>query len=163
MRSRSFWLIVVMVGFIIFIGYSNEKLISESNPEETMKVDIGRLQTHEFVSWGNGSPTLLIDLPSGYIINRHEGPDFDVHYVSQTVPEGKEDWARMGIYVGYNPRLFSRKDERKEESGIVGTQEVTWFVWETEHEDNNLYHREVLIRNFFAKAGVEEWSGVRDF
>jgi len=54
-------------------------------------------------SWGNGAPELTIFVPSGYTVEKHKGPDFDVHYV------GSKNFndPSMGIYIGHHPNAFS--------------------------------------------------------
>ncbi len=54
-------------------------------------------------SWGNGAPELSISVPSGHAVQKHKGPDFDVHYVESKNTSDPS----MGIYIGHHPNRFS--------------------------------------------------------
>src|SRR5438093_840574 len=52
------------------------------------------VQTHTLLSRGTGAPRLELDLPKGFQMRRHQGPDFDVFYFRDTKRN-----ASLGVYV----------------------------------------------------------------
>ncbi len=103
-------------------------------------------------SWGNGAPGLSISVPSGYAVQRHKGPDFDVHYIESKNPKDPS----MGIYIGHHPNQFSSQvkgiEITKEADAILG-QKVEWVSWQGEPEGKGSYHCETIIANVF--KGIE--------
>ncbi len=99
-------------------------------------------------SWGSGAPGLSISVPSGYSIQKHKGPDFDVHYVRLK----NIDDPSMGIYVGHHPNLFSSQkkgiETKKEEDVILG-QNVEWISWQEKEDSKATYHCETVVEGVF--------------
>lgn len=99
-------------------------------------------------SWGNGAPELSISVPLGYAIEKHKGPDFDVHYVKSKNPND----ASMGIYIGHHPNPFSSQrkgiETKKEADAILG-QNVEWILWQEKEDSNTTYHYETIIKEAF--------------
>ncbi len=110
-------------------------------------------------SWGNGAPELSISVPSGYTIQKHKGPDFDVHYVESKNPNDPS----MGIYIGHHPNPFSSQikgiDTAKEADVILG-QKVEWVLWQGEPEGKGSYHCETIIANVFKGMGGSGVDGL---
>ena len=80
-------------------------------------------------SWGNGAPEMTISAPSGYTIEKQEGPDFDVHYIRSKIIGAPS----MGIYVGHHPNTFSsRRKEGKTatEPAVILGESVEWISWQ---------------------------------
>ena len=99
-------------------------------------------------SWGSGAPELTISAPSGYIIQKKKGPDFDVHYVRVKDPKDPS----MGIYIGHHPNLFSsqRKEiETEREEDIILGQNVEWTVWQEKSNGKTIYYCEVIVKGVF--------------
>lgn len=107
-------------------------------------------------SWGNGAPELSISVPSGYAVQKHKGPDFDVHYIES---KGAKD-PSMGIYIGHHPNPFSSQKkgiETKKEADVILGQNVEWVLWQETEDVKTTYHRETIIPQAF--KGMEG-SGV---
>jgi len=99
-------------------------------------------------SWGNGAPELRISVPLGYAVEKHKGPDFDVHYVGSKNPGDPS----MGIYVGHHPNPFSSQkkgvESEKEVDTILG-QKVEWILWQEKGDGEITYHCEVIVKEAF--------------
>jgi hypothetical protein len=105
-------------------------------------------QTFELPSWGNGTPALLIDVPTGVEVQLHKGPDFDVYSIA---PSDGDHPASMGIYVGHNPSTdWPRSASR--EAAKIGSVPVIWHSWKKQENGQTTYHSEVLVGNFFPCA-----------
>ncbi len=107
-------------------------------------------------SWGTGAPGLTISVPAGYTIQKHKGPDFDVHYIRVK----NVDDPSMGIYIGHHPNLFSSQKkgmETKREVDVILGQNVEWILWQEKEDGKTTYHCETLVREAF--KGMEG-SGV---
>jgi hypothetical protein len=103
-------------------------------------------------SWGNGAPELNISAPSGYTVEKHKGPDFDVHYVRSKNPNDPS----MGIYIGHHPNLFSSQKqeiETKKEADVILGQNVEWILWQEKEDGKTSYHRETIVKEAF--KGIE--------
>src|SRR5262245_31199239 len=85
-----------------------------------------KMQVYEIPSWGNGAPTLEIELPAGYTIESRKGADFDVHYLSRVTTDDAET-GKIGIYVGHYPSLFESDQPPVEKVGRVGPKAVKWL------------------------------------
>ncbi len=99
-------------------------------------------------SWGNGAPELSISVPSGYILEKNKGSDFDVHYAKSKNTNDPS----MGIYIGHHPNPFSSQKkgiEIKREAGIILGQNVEWVSWQETEDEKTTYHREVIIQQAF--------------
>jgi hypothetical protein len=99
-------------------------------------------------SWGSGAPELSLSAPSGYIVQKHKGPDFDVHYVRLKNPDAPS----MGIYIGHHPNPFSSPkkgiETRRQEDVILG-QNVEWTSWEEKKDGKTTYHCETIVKEVF--------------
>jgi hypothetical protein len=107
-------------------------------------------------SWGNGAPELSISVPSGHAVQKHKGPDFDVHYIKSKNPKDPS----MGIYIGHHPNPFSSQKkgiETKKEADVILGQNVEWVLWQETEDGKTTYHRETIIQQAF--KGLEG-SGV---
>jgi len=107
-------------------------------------------------SWGSGAPGLSISAPSGYTVQKHKGPDFDVHYVRLKNPDDPS----MGIYIGHHPNLFSSQKkgiETEKETDVILGQNVEWTLWQEKKDGKTTYHCETIVREVFkgmAGSGV---------
>lgn len=99
-------------------------------------------------SWGSGAPELTLSAPSGYIVQKKKGPDFDVHYVRVKDPNDPS----MGIYIGHHPNLFGSQrkgiETEREEDVILG-QSVEWTVWQEKSNGKTMYYYEVILKEVF--------------
>ena len=121
------------------------------------------MHAYEIESWGNGAPALQIDLPEGYEIQRQQGPDFDVHYISpMTANDGLMD-ARMGIYIGHQPSFSEPNRDTIAKVANVGKQRVKWSCWDTSQEGKKVYDCETLVAGFYDHVRVADGrdGGVR--
>ncbi len=103
-------------------------------------------------SWGNGAPELSISVPSGYTVERHKGPDFDVHYIGSK----NRDNPSMGIYIGHHPNPFSSQKkgiETKKEADVILRQNVEWKLWQGKEDGKTSYHREAIVKEAFKGMG----------
>ncbi len=103
-------------------------------------------------SWGNGAPELSISVPSGYTVERHKGPDFDVHYIGSK----NRDNPSMGIYIGHHPNPFSSQKkgiETKKEADVILGQNVEWILWQEKEDGKTSYHREAIVKEAFKGMG----------
>jgi hypothetical protein len=103
-------------------------------------------------SWGNGAPELSISVPIGYTVEKHKGPDFDVHYIKW---KNTND-PLTGIYIGHHPNPFSsqRKGiETKKGSDVILGQNVEWILWEEERDGKTTYHCETIAKEAFKGMG----------
>ncbi len=99
-------------------------------------------------SWGSGAPELTLSAPSGYIVQKKKGPDFDVHYVRVKDPNDPS----MGIYIGHHPNLFSSKKkgiEAEREEDIILGQNVEWTVWQEKSNGKTTYYCEAIVKEAF--------------
>ena len=112
------------------------------------------VQTHTLSSRATGVPRLELDLPTGFHVRRHEGPDFDVFYFRDTKRN-----ASLGVYVGQHPGLHSNESELTDitrVAGHVGNASVEWLHW----RESGDYHSEALIKGFY---GTPEAAGNTSF
>ena len=110
-------------------------------------------------SWGNGAPELSISVPSGYTLEKHKGPDFDVHYVRSKNP----DDALMGIYIGHHPNPFSlhkKGIETKKEADAILGQNVEWILWQEKEDGKVSYHCEAIAKEAFKGMGGSGVAGL---
>lgn len=99
-------------------------------------------------SWGSGAPELNISAPPGYSVQKHKGPDFDVHYLKLKNPDDPS----MGIYIGHHPNLFSSQKkgiETKKEADVILGQSVEWISWEEKEDRKTTYHCETVVKEGF--------------
>ncbi|HTF99816.1 MAG TPA: hypothetical protein VK654_04410 [Nitrospirota bacterium] len=104
-------------------------------------------------SWGNGSPELEITVPSDYGVEKHKGPDFDVHYLASKNPRDPV----MGIYIGHHPNLFSSRLKGiavEREKGTILGQKAEWIAWQDKENDAAVYHCETIVPGVFKGAGA---------
>ena len=104
------------------------------------------LRVFEVPSWGNGAPTVLIDLPAAAKMEHRQGPDFDVTYF--TLRSG----ARMGIYVGHNPNP-SHPPGAQSLKGTFGSVPVNWYCWEKIQDGAAAYTCETVVDGLFRNPG----------
>jgi hypothetical protein len=117
------------------------------------------MHAYEIESWGNGAPALQIDLPDGYEIQRKQGADFDVHYISPaTANDGPVD-ARMGIYIGHYPSFSEPTGDTIAKVANVGNQMVKWVCWDTTQEGKKVYRCETLVSGFYDHIRVTDSRG----
>ena len=110
-------------------------------------------------SWGSGAPELSISVPSGYTVQKHKGPDFDVHYVRLKNPNDPS----MGIYIGHHPNLFSSQKkgiETKKEEGVILEQNVEWILWQEKEDGKTTYHCETIVKEVFSGMGGSGVAGL---
>ena len=110
-------------------------------------------------SWANGAPELSIALPFGYTVQKHKGPDFDVHYVRSKNPNDPS----MGVYIGHHPNPFSSQKKgleiRKEADAILG-QKVDWISWQEKEDGKATYHCEAIVKEAFKGMGGSGVAGL---
>jgi hypothetical protein len=110
-------------------------------------------------SWGNGAPELRICVPLGYTVEKHKGPDFDVHYVGSKYPNDPS----IGIYIGHHPNPFSSQkkgiETKKEGDAILG-QKVEWILWEEKQDGKTTYYCETIIKEAFRGMGGSGVGGL---
>ena len=109
---------------------------------------------HRLVSWGQGAPSLLINVPEGYEPGKRDGADFDVHLFRRPPRTASPDSASLGIYVGHSPRTI--RDKTLAEPGTVAGQPTTWYGSTWEKDGRTVYHAETQVEGLFKRAGV--WS-----
>lgn len=110
-------------------------------------------------SWGSGAPELSISVPSGYTVQKHKGPDFDVHYVRLKNPNDPS----MGIYIGHHPNPFSSQKkgiETKREGDVILGQNVEWILWQEKEDGKTTYHCETIIKEAFKGMGGSGVAGL---
>lgn len=81
----------------------------------------------------------VINLPSEYAMEHHEGPDFDVYHFSDA-----SGTSRVGVYVGCCPGLHSKEAGitlAQPVPGRIGQSSVEWLRW----IQDGKHHSEVLI------------------
>ncbi len=109
-------------------------------------------------SWGNGAPELSISVPMGYTVQKHKGPDFDVHYIRSKNPDNPS----MGIYIGHHPNPFSSQIkgiETRKEGEVILDRNVEWMLWLEKKDGKAFYHCETIIIDAFkgmGEGGVED-------
>lgn len=110
-------------------------------------------------SWGSGAPGLSISVPSGYSVQKHKGPDFDVHYVRMK----KANDPSMGIYIGHHPNPFGSQKQgietAKEADAILG-QNVEWILWQEKEDGKTTYHCETIVKEAFKGMGGSAVAGL---
>ncbi len=110
-------------------------------------------------SWGSGAPELSVSVPPGYTVQKHNGPDFDVHYVRLKNPND----ASMGIYIGHHPNLFSSQKkgiETKKEADVILGQNVEWILWQEKEDGKITYHSETIVKDAFKGTGGSGAAGL---
>ncbi len=103
-------------------------------------------------SWGNGAPGLSISVPSGFAVQKHKGPDFDVHYIESKNPNDPS----MGIYIGHHPNPFSSQKggiETRNEGEVILAQNVKWILWQEKEDGKTTYHCETIVKDAFKGMG----------
>lgn len=76
------------------------------------------VQLTELPSWGNGAPSLMLNLPKGFTYTQQKGPDFDVHQFRHP-----GDIGVLSIYIGHHPQRVESKGA-KELKKSVGSKVV---------------------------------------
>jgi hypothetical protein len=110
-------------------------------------------------SWGNGAPELSISVPSGYTVEKHKGPDFDVHYVRSKNANDPS----MGIYIGHHPNPFSFQKkgiETKKEVDVILGQNGEWILWQEKEDGKISYHCETIVKDAFKGMGGSGVAGL---
>jgi hypothetical protein len=82
-----------------------------------------------------GEPQFEITLPQDFSMQHHEGPDFDVYYFADV--SGK---SRVGVYVGLQPGLHSKKSgvsQVQHIPGQIGRISIEWLRWVQDGEHNS--------------------------
>lgn len=126
----------------IFTAFLKSKSSDTKAPVSTS----GEKQLLSIPSWGKSMPTLLIEVPIGFILSEHKGPDFYVYYFNSKA--GK--WgANMGIYLGNNPQ-HPWPESASKQSGQAGSFPFVWQVWDERDKGRIIYHRDAIIEDFFS-------------
>jgi len=110
-------------------------------------------------SWGSGAPGLNISVPSGYTVQKHKGPDFDVHYIRLKNPNDPS----MGIYIGHHPNPFSsqkKEIEIRREGDVILGQNVEWILWQEKEDGKTTYHCETIVKEVFKGMGGSGVAGL---
>jgi hypothetical protein len=110
-------------------------------------------------SWGNGAPELSIYVPSGYSVQKHKGPDFDVHYIRLKNPNDPS----MGIYIGHHPTPFSSQQkgiETRREGDVILGQNAEWILWQEKENGKTTYHCETIVKDVFKGMGGSGVAGL---
>ncbi len=110
-------------------------------------------------SWGSGAPELSISAPSGYTVQKHKGPDFDVHYIRLKNPDDPS----MGIYIGHHPNPFSSQKEgieTKKEADVILGRNVEWILWQEKEDGKTTYHCETIVKEVFKGMGSAGVAGL---
>ncbi len=110
-------------------------------------------------SWGDGAPELSIPVPSGYTVEKHKGPDFDVHYIRSKNPNDPS----TGIYIGHHPNPFSSQKkgiETRKEADVILGQNMEWISWEEKEDGKTNYHCETIVKDVFKGIGGSGVAGL---
>jgi len=111
-------------------------------------------------SWGNGAPELSVSVPLGYTIEKHRGPDFNVHYIKSKNTNDPS----MGIYIGHHPNSFSsqrRITETTKEEDLILSQKAEWVSWQEKQDGKTIYHVETIIGDVFKGMGGSGVAGLK--
>lgn len=90
-------------------------------------------------SWGNGSPALEIILPATFVFKKHKGPDFDVHYFTDSITG-----ETLAIYIGHHPRMDKIAKEEATEH-YVGNILTTFYSKKSENKVSS----QSIVKGFF--------------
>jgi hypothetical protein len=111
-------------------------------------------------SWGNGAPELRISAPLGYTLQKHKGPDFDVHYITSKNANDPS----IGIYMGHHPNPFSAQMkgiETVKEADVILCQKTEWISWQEKQDGKTIYHSETIIADVFREMEGGGVAGLR--
>jgi hypothetical protein len=96
--------------------------------------------------------SFYLSIPQNYILEKEEGPDFDMHYF---YPEDTCDTESFsgGLYIGFNPSLFSKYEDKAAtktiNSEILG-KDVEWTIFE--------YENEIFIQTIISFKDKDGWE-----
>lgn len=117
--------------------------------EPTAGLDAENSKRTTLSSWGNGAPGLTAVIPSGFIMEKTNGPDFDVHRIRHP-----DDIGVLSIYVGHHPNRSSAPEPLKIRRK-VGSRIVTF------EKKSTIYgsFADALVGGFLSGAEI---SGVNE-
>ena len=108
----------------------------------------GAVKTCVLPSSDNGTPSLRLEIPSGFSMHKYEGPDFDVFYFTEAVTK-----STMGLYSGSHPSLSkSEAGDVRRQPGRVGDVSVEWLRW----SQDGKHHSETLVPDFYGQKVTPE-------
>ena len=131
--------VLIIIGALVILKFHRGDSIAYSKTG-TFKLD----------SWGNGAPSLIINITPDYELKKHKGVDFDVYYFSKHPSNSS-----IGIYLGHHPSLLNPKEKVSKIAGKIQDKEITWIEWKEVTNGNVEINRETVISNFFPDKNTD--------